>query len=209
MVTSRDSTTLAADSAPTRLTAAERHSLIEDAAARLFARRGYDATTVEQIVSEAGVSKPMLYRHFESKKDLCMVLLERRRDELAAAPLDEFISSSDSPRHRLPAMIDAWFAHVAEHPDSCRILFRDVTFDEDIRALQLELHARQRAADIALLHEFGVRVPELELEPLAEIIRSSLSGLALWWLDHSDVPRATVVAAMLRMTRGLLYAGAD
>lgn len=146
----------------------------------------------------------MLYRHFESKKDLCMTLLARRRDELAAAPLDEFIHGTESVQERLPAMIDAWFAHVERHPDSSRILLQDVTFDEDIRALQLELRARQRAADIALLREFGVRVAESELEPLAEIIRSSLSGLALWWLDNPDVPRAAPVAAILRMTRGLL-----
>jgi AcrR family transcriptional regulator len=208
MVASADSSTTTRRSASTpRLTATERRSLIEAAAARLFARHGYDATTVEQIVSEAGVSKPMLYRHFESKRQLCMVLLERRRDELAAAPLDEFINSAHELADRLPAMLDAWFAHVEQHPDSCRILFQDVTFDPDIRALQLELRARQRAADIALLREFGVRAPEVELQPLAEIIRSSLSGLALWWLDNPDVPRARVTAAMLRMTRGLLYSG--
>jgi AcrR family transcriptional regulator len=207
MVTRDDSSLAASRLGPApRLTAEQRRSLIEAAAARLFARNGYDATTVEQIVSEAGVSKPMLYRHFESKKDLCMVLLERRRDELAAAPLDEFIGSEDSPLQTLRAMIDAWFAHVEQNPDSCRMLFQDVTFDEDIRALQLELRARQRAADIALLREFGVRVPEAQLDPLAEIIRSSLSGLALWWLDNPGVPRATAVAAMLRMTRGLFHA---
>jgi AcrR family transcriptional regulator len=204
MVTWADNSAVAPPS-PRRLSGAERRSLIEEAAARLFAQHGYDATTVAQIVQAAGVSKPMLYRHFESKKDLCMVLLERRRDELAAAPLDEFIRSADNPRDALPAMIDAWFAHVEEHPDSSRILFQDVTFDEDIRALQLDLRARQRAADIALLHEFGVGVAQSELEPLAEIIRSSLSGLALWWLDNPGLPRASVAAAMLRMTRGVLY----
>ena len=49
-----------------------------------------------------------------------------------------------------------------------------------------------------------MRTAEAEVEPLAEIIRSSLSGLALWWLDNPGVPRVTVAAAMLRMTRGLL-----
>jgi hypothetical protein len=47
-------------------------------------------------------------------------------------------------------------------------------------------------------------LPETELEPLGEIIRSSLTGLALWWLDNPGVPRGAVVAAMLRMTRGVL-----
>jgi AcrR family transcriptional regulator len=191
---------------PRRVPAARRRALIEEAAARLFAERGFERATVEQIAHEAGVSKPMIYRHFESKKDLCMKLLERRRDELAAAPLDEFIHGSGDPRGRLPAMIEVWFEHVEQHPYSARLLFADATGDDDIKALQRELRRRQRAADIALLTEFGVSVPEDQLEPLGEIVRSALSGLALWWLDHPGVARATVTAAMLRMTRGMLSA---
>jgi hypothetical protein len=57
---------------------------------------------------------------------------------------------------------------------------------------------------VALLREFGPPLPEQELEPLGEIIRSSLTGLALWWLDHPQVARSVVVATMLRMLGGLL-----
>jgi AcrR family transcriptional regulator len=203
MVTSDDHV---ADSTlkPRRLAAAQRRSLIEQAAARLFAQRGYDATTVEQICRTAGVSKPMLYRHFESKQDLHMKLLEKRRDELAAAPIGRFMETDGSPGERLEAMVDAWFEHVEQHPDSCRLLFQDVTGDREVRELQRELRRRQRAADVALLREFGPPLPEQELEPLGEIIRSSLTGLALWSLDRPEVARAVVVATMLRMLRGVL-----
>jgi AcrR family transcriptional regulator len=205
MVTSVDEITIGrSEKSRSRLSAQQRRSLIEEAAARLFAERGYAATTVEDIVAEAGVSKPMLYRHFESKKELHMKLLERRRDELAAAPLDRFLQAEGSPEDRLPAMIEAWFAHVAEHPDTSRLLFQDASGDPDVQALQRELRGRQRADDVALLREFAPGLPEDELEPLGEIIRSSLTGLALWWLDNPDVRRATVVAATLRVTIGVL-----
>jgi AcrR family transcriptional regulator len=190
--------------APRRLPAAERRDLIERAAARLFAQRGYTATTVEDIVAEAGVSKPMLYRHFESKKELHMKLLERRRDELAAAALDGFLQGEGPPEQRLPAMIDAWFTHVEEHPDTSRILLQDAVGDPDIQALQRELRGRQRAADVALLREFAPQLPEPELEPLGEIVRSSLTGLALWWLENPSVPRSVPVAAVLRVATGVL-----
>lgn len=146
----------------------------------------------------------MLYRHFESKKDLQMKLLARRRDELAAAPLEEFLHAPGEPEQRLPAMIDAWFTHVERHPHTSRNLFRDAVGDADIEALQRELRAQQRAADIALLREFVPQLPAAELEPLGEIMRSALTGLALWWLDHPDVPRGVVLAAALRITRGVL-----
>lgn len=205
MVTSSDGNIISRPSEPrTRLSAAQRRVLIEDAAARLFAIHGYAATTVEDIVAEAGVSKPMLYRHFESKKELHMKLLERRRDELAAAPLERFLQAKGNPEERLPAMIDEWFAHVEQHPDTSRLLFQDVTGDPDVQALQRELRRRQRAADMALLREFAPQLPEHQLEPLGEIIRSSLTGLALWWLEHPDVPRTTVTAAILRVTTGVL-----
>ncbi|HTA36488.1 MAG TPA: TetR/AcrR family transcriptional regulator [Solirubrobacteraceae bacterium] len=187
-----------------RLPAAQRRALIEQAAARLFAQRGFRETTVAQICAAAGVSKPMLYRHFESKQELQMRLLERRRDELAAAPIGRFMETEGSLQERLAAMIDAWFEHVEEHRDSSRLLFQDVTGDELVRDLQQELRRRQRAADVALLREFGPPLPEQQLEPLGEIIRSSLTGLALWWLARPEVERAVVVAAMLRMLDGML-----
>jgi AcrR family transcriptional regulator len=187
-----------------KLPAAERRRLIEAAAARLFAERGYVTCTVEDIVAAAGVSKPMLYRHFESKRELLIKLLERRRDELAAAALDSFIATEGPPLVRLPKMIDAWFAHVEAHRDTSRILFQDVSGDREAAALQRELRARQRAADVALMRELAPQLPEHELEPLGEIMRSSLTGLALWWLERPEVPRATVVAAVLRVTSGVL-----
>jgi AcrR family transcriptional regulator len=192
------------DGSRRRLPAAERRARIEAAAARLFAARGYAATTVEDIVAEAGVSKPMLYRHFESKKALQMKLLERCRDELAAAPLDRFLEGKDEPAQRLHAMVDAWFTYVEQHRDHCRILFQDATGDQDVQSLQRDLRRRQRLADVALMRELAPSLAENELEPLGEIIRSSLTGLALWWLDNPDVPRTVVVAAILRMATGLL-----
>ncbi|HTB49732.1 MAG TPA: TetR/AcrR family transcriptional regulator [Solirubrobacteraceae bacterium] len=207
MVTSSSSDAVPIDHAAEarrRLPAAQRRALIENAAARLFAERGYVATTVEDIVAAAGVSKPMLYRHFESKKELQIKLLERRRDELAAAALDSFLQGEGEPGRRLPAMIDAWFAHVERHPHTSRILFQDAIGDPDIQELQRDLRDRQRAADVALLREFAPELPERELEPLGEIIRSSLTGLALWWLDNLEVPRGTPVAAILRVTTSVL-----
>jgi hypothetical protein len=84
------------------------------------------------------------------------------------------------------------------------LLFQDITGNAELRELQRALRRRQRAADVAMLREFGPPLPESEHEPLGEVIRASLTGLALWWLAQADVPRAVVVAAMLRMMRGML-----
>jgi AcrR family transcriptional regulator len=187
-----------------RLTASERRQLIEQAATELFARRGYAATTVEDIVQAAGVTKPMLYRHFESKQELCVALLERYRDDLVAAPLSKFSPGSGDPRAQLASMIEAWLEHARQHPDATRLLFTPISGDPEVERVQRALHARQRATQSALLREFAPALEEAEAEPMGEVTRAGLAAVALWWLDHPEVPQEVPVRVLLRMTEGLI-----
>ncbi|MEU7254294.1 TetR/AcrR family transcriptional regulator [Streptomyces rimosus] len=193
----------------TRAARAETRRRIEDTAARLFAERGYAGTTIGDIADGAGLSKPMLYRHFDSKKELHLALLERHRDELAAAPVQQLLHGEGDLLTRMEAMYDAWFGHVRSHPYIWRMMFRDTTGDPEVQDFHRELQRRQRATDVQLLREHIPGLPEAELEPLGEAIRSSLYGLALWWLDHPEQPREVLVAAMVRITRGLLMTAGE
>jgi AcrR family transcriptional regulator len=186
-----------------RLPAAERRMTIELAAEQLFAERGYAGTRIEDIVDAAGVTKPVLYRHFSSKKALHRALLERHRDALAGAALDEYLADA-ALEQRLPAMLDAWFRYVEQHPYAWRLLLRDTTGEPDVQQLHRNLQARQRAADAALLRENLPHLTDEQIEPLAEVVRSSLTGLALWWLDHRHVERQILVDTMLRVLTGVL-----
>lgn len=188
-----------------RLSSTERRTTIEDAAARVFARDGYEAARLEDIAAAAGVTKPMIYRHFPSKKALHMALLVRHRDALGMAAVSAFLQDADRrpQRERVDAMLDAWFGYVEEHPYVGPLLFRSTATDPEIRALVAELHARQRAADVALFREARAGVPAHLEQPLAEVVRSSLTGLALWWADHPEVPRADLVTAMHRVIDGI------
>ncbi len=187
-----------------RLSAPERRVQIEDVAARMFAQQGYEATTMDEIAAAVGVTKPVLYRHFASKKELHLFLLRRHRHELAAAALDSLAEARDEPIEvRVRAMISGWFAHVEQEP-YVRMLFTQDSGDPDVRALLDELYDLQRNADIALLRELAPRIPEAELEPLGEAMRSSLAGLAVWWSQRPDVPREALVDAMTRIALGLL-----
>lgn len=187
-----------------RLTTSERLPLIERAATRLFARRGFAATTVEDIVREAGVTKPMLYRHFESKQELCVALLERYRDELISAPLAQFTPGIDDSQTQLPSMIEAWLGYIEQHPDAARLLFTPISGDPEVERVQRELYVRQRDTQIALLREFAPGLEEAEAEPLGEAMRASLAAVALWWLDHPKSPREVPARALLRVTQGTI-----
>jgi AcrR family transcriptional regulator len=187
-----------------RLPPDQRRALIEDAAARLFAERGYAGTRLNDIAAAANVTKPMLYRHFDSKQALHLSLLAKHRDQLLEQ-LAAHATAAGPLEARLPAIIDAWYAWVEDHPYAWRMLFRDTTGDPEILAFHRELQASARSLTMALIEaEPELSIPAAEVEPLAEVIRSATTGLALWWLDHPEVPRDVLVQTMTRVTQGLL-----
>jgi AcrR family transcriptional regulator len=180
----------------TRLAADERRALILEAAGRLFGERGYEGVTLDRIAAAAGVTKPVLYRHFASKKALYLALLERHQADLprffervpADLPLDA----------RIEAILETWFAYVAEHGYAWRMLFRDTGGDDEIRAFRLGTQDRAREVLAGFLRgQKGVR--RRDAEPLAEFLRAGGAGLALWSLDHPEVPRADLVASAKRI----------
>jgi AcrR family transcriptional regulator len=171
-----------------------RRELIEGAAARLFADRGYGGTTLDDIAADAHVTKPMVYRHFESKKALYLALLERHRDDMP-----RFLEQAD-----MGAVLERWFAYVQERPHGWKMLFRDASGDAEIQAYRLEVQATARAL-IAVMVEAQAEsaLPPEEVEPLAELLRTGLAGLALWWIDHPQVERSVLVEVAGRVLAGL------
>ncbi|MEW4571193.1 TetR/AcrR family transcriptional regulator [Tautonia sp. JC769] len=92
------------------------------AAARLFADRGFDATSVREIVEAAGVTKPTLYYHFGSKEGLAQALLSRPLGQL----IDELrgiVERSSDPLEALVAQVEAHFAFCREDPDRARFVY--------------------------------------------------------------------------------------
>lgn len=179
-----------------RLPAAERRLSIEDAASRIFAQRGYAATSLDQVAAAAGITKPVIYRHFESKKKLHLALLARHRDELLSNFAGGLLGSG-TLEERIGNTIDAWFAYVEAHPYAWRMLFRDTTGDPEIQEFHREMQASARAATRALFEsEPDLRVPEQMLDPLSEVVRSATVGLALWWAENPDLSRGSIVALL-------------
>jgi AcrR family transcriptional regulator len=176
-----------------RLQKPERRRVIEDAASALFAERGYAETRLEEIAKAAGVTKQLLYQHFPGKKELHLALLAQHRDELLGR-LAGGMTSPGSLLERIERTTDAWFAYVEDNPYASAMLFRDTTGDPLVQAFYRELQGSARAANVALLlAEPDLDIPPERVEALAEFIRSAIVGLALWWAEHPEVPRKTVV----------------
>lgn len=187
-----------------RLSAEQRREIIEQAATELFAERGYNGASIDEIARRAGISPPVLYDHFNSKQELHRVLLERHYADLRVV-WRENLAGEDQPERQTARALDAWFAYVESHPYAWRMLFRDDSGDPDVEAIRRDVATRSRAAMLPLLaREQGVEdlsgqeTSEL-LEAAWEVIRGALQALALWWYEHRHVPRTQIVALAMNV----------
>lgn len=181
-----------------RLTGPYRRHLIEQAASEVFAEQGYAATTLERVAAAAGVTRPLLYKHFSSKRELHLTLLAQHRDALLQR-LADGLGQPGPLAERLPRVAESWFAYVEENPFAWFMLFRDTTGDPEIQGFYREMQATARNALAALIRaEPNLDLAEERVEPTAEFFRSAMTGLALWWAEHRDVPRALVVDVAFR-----------
>jgi AcrR family transcriptional regulator len=185
-----------------RIPADERRDLIARAAGSLFARHGYAATRLDDIAAAVGVTKPVVYRHFPSKKALYVSLLERHEDDMPTffEGLEEELGDASSDR-MVQAILERWLDYVRENQHAWMMLFRDASGDDEIRARRqaVNLRAREVIATFIAVRA-GVGIPPDQVEPAAEILTSGLAGLALWWIEHPDVPKQTVLEAAARIT---------
>jgi AcrR family transcriptional regulator len=183
------------------MSAKARREVIERAATEVFAERGYQAASMNEIARRSGVSVPVVYDHAESKQELHLRLLSRHYSELRAIWGKSL--SDGPPDVRMAKALDAWFSYVQTHPYAWRMLFRDTTGDPAIQAAHQQIAAASRAMLLPLLaDELGAEhiagsADDEAIDMLWEIMRSVLQGLALWWYEHQHVPRERVVATAM------------
>ena len=187
-----------------RLAPEARRQLIVEAAGRLFGEHGYDGARLDAVAAAAGVTKPVLYRHFEDKRALYLALLERHRADLGsftgAIPADGPLEA------RLRAVLEVWLDYVEAHSYAWRMLFRDTGGGPEVRAFRVEVHAQARTVLAGMIRHLAppASIPERELEPLAELLSMGMASLVLWWIETPGVEREAVLDAIARVWTGLL-----
>lgn len=131
-----------------RLTAEQRRQQLIAVAVELFARRGYRATTMDDIAEAAGVTKPLVYQHFSSKRALYLELVDTISVELLTA-VAEAVAQADGPRQQVELGFAAYFRLVISHEAAFRLLYgRDHADDEELgRALRRVEDAIAEAID--------------------------------------------------------------
>src|SRR3954452_18590642 len=172
-----------------------------DAADRVVQREG-SAASMNHIAAEAGITKPILYRHFGDKVGLYRALADRHIDQLLGRLRDALATRGGLGARTRPT-IDAYLAAVESQPQVYRFLVERAAAEEpDVRG-QVEGFVRrfgdELAAGIAAEPELA-GVDQARARIWAHAIAGMVQGTGDWWLDQADVPRAVVadqLAALL------------
>src|SRR5579862_885526 len=107
---------------PKRLPADVRRQQLLAVALRLFGARGFEATTMDDIAEAAGVTKPLLYQHFASKRALYLELLESVAQSLLEA-IGKAVAAAEGPRQQVEGGFAAYFDLAVTHADAFALLF--------------------------------------------------------------------------------------
>jgi AcrR family transcriptional regulator len=178
-----------------RLPAAERREQLLHTAVGVFAEHGYHATSMNDVAEAAGVTKPVLYQHFSSKRELFIELLAdigaELRDTIAKATTD-----AAGPRQQIENGFRAYFNYVGEHTDSFKVLFgsgarRDPEFASFARSVETSI--ADAIAELIVV----------EGEPVAQrlMLAHSIVGMtesaSRYWLSHDREPDVDTLATQL------------
>jgi AcrR family transcriptional regulator len=157
-----------------RMRAPQRRRQLLEVAAKLFAERGYRGTTTADLASAAGVTEPILYRHFENKLDLFVTLIDEVGKEVIGA-WREALSDIDDPRRRLRLLLEANPATHQRGRGVYRIIFQAMTELAGDRAITAALRRH-----VNRLH--GFLRDELEALQSANVVRKDEPAAALAWM---------------------------
>ena len=183
-----------------RMPAAQRRTVILAAAESTFAASGYHGASLDDIAHAAGVSKALIYEHFESKRELHGSLLDAQAAEIFRR-LEAAAARGETGEERLRNGIDAFLRFVEERREAWRALFRDAA-DPEVAALITRVQAqatgviaRLIAADPDAPADLGPGAADraTRIEIHAQMLSGAVQSLATWWHDHREIPRAVLV----------------
>ncbi|MCQ4080536.1 TetR/AcrR family transcriptional regulator [Streptomyces sp. RB6PN25] len=181
-----------------RMTGKERREQLLDIGRTLFAERGFEGTSVEEIAHKAGVSKPVVYEHFGGKEGLYAVVVDREMRML----LDLVTSAltGGHPRELLEQAAFALLDYIEQSTDGFRILVRDSPVAQSTGTFASLISDIATQVEDILGLEFKQRGFEPKLAPMyAQALVGMVALTGQWWLDVRKPKKADVAAHLVNL----------
>lgn len=182
----------------------EHREQILAAAARLFATRGYAATTMHDVAAACGLSKATLYHYVPDKHDL-LAQVSRGHVLRLEALVAEVLARGLAPKERLTALVEGFMAAYAGAQHEHRVLTEDVKFLQP--GPQREVLDGQRRVVAAFAEAIAAVRPELAARPMPGALAMLLFGMMNWTFTWLRAAGPLSHEAVARMVCELLFGG--
>ncbi|QKW21947.1 TetR/AcrR family transcriptional regulator [Kitasatospora sp. NA04385] len=192
------------------MTTEPRREQLLNAADRVVQREGPNAS-MNAIAAEAGITKPILYRHFGDRNGLIGALTQRHTAGLLAA-VRSALNEPLERRDRVEHVLDVYLAAIESRPQVYRLLTHPEPGDPTGAGNALAPALRQIAEEITRAIQQQIDLGR-DGPLLSETWGRSITGMVLaagdWWLETRPCPRARMVQALADLLWGRLSAAAD
>ena len=166
-----------------RLPADKRRQQLLEVALSQFAARGFSATTMDDIAEAAGVTKPLLYQHFASKRALYLELADAVAQSLLEA-IGKAAAEAEGPRQQVEGGLAAYFDLVVSHADAFRLLFGSEAPDDPELSAAVRRVEENMAEAVDVLIDAGLDRDHRLL--LAHAVVGMAEGASRHFLDSID-----------------------
>ena len=170
-----------------RLSATARRAQLIDVGRAVFAKRGYDGASIEEIADGAKVTRPVVYEHFGGKEGLYAVVIDREMEYLVRR-IAEAIATG-TPRERIEGAVLAFLCYVRDHPDGFAILTHDSPVTNAGGGMKSLLNdVAERVADV-FTGSFKAAGYDVKTAPIyAHSLIGMVTLVGQWWTDARKPP---------------------
>lgn len=178
----------------TRMSGVARREQLVAVGRSLFASKGFDSTSVEEIASKASVSKPVVYEHFGGKEGLYAVVVDREVQNLVGS-LTRSLTSSEHPREILERATLTLLDYIETNTDGFRVLVRDAPDDRTSGSFSSVIGDVAVQVEHLLARQFEHTRMDPAWAPLyAQMMVGLIAQVGQWWLDERRLPKEVVAA---------------
>jgi AcrR family transcriptional regulator len=188
-----------------RMSREQRHDLILQHAIEVFGNRGYHNASMDDVAEHAGISKALVYQHFESKNELYLAVLKTFQENMSDAIMPAW-TQDVPPRERFWRGLVAFFEFIEQNKKAWGVLYREEIEIEDEIVKGIHGMNAELAAQVAAM--FQQEIAGRDLDPLlmsyslvaGHAVVGACHALADYWLDHPEQTRNRLATVAMAVT---------
>jgi AcrR family transcriptional regulator len=182
-----------------RMTAGERREQLLDVARSLFAEKGFESVSVEEIAARADVSKPVVYEHFGGKEGIYAVIVDREVRALLGA-LTDALSAVGHPRQLVERAALQLLDYIESSPDGFRILVRDSPVAQATGTFSSLIGDVATQVEGLLANQFRQRRLDPSVAPIySRMLVGMVALTGQHWAEVREPPKEVVAAHLVNL----------